>query len=141
MPMPIRSHRLRVTRPLPTRIARRRSATETSSPLAKTAAHQAPSFFDKRRHLEVSSSSPRISASAWAMGPRGPHRGQFLVRSREDDLNDTTSFRRKTASDFPQELLELYDYYVHGRITKREFLERATRFAVGGVTAVALLQQ
>lgn len=46
---------------------------------------------------------------------------------------------RLTAKDFPQELLELYDFYVHGRITKREFLDRAARFAVGGATAVTLL--
>lgn len=46
---------------------------------------------------------------------------------------------RLTAKDFPQELLELYDYYAHGRITKREFLDRASKFAVGGVTAAALL--
>ena len=56
-------------------------------------------------------------------------------------MNEITSFRRKTAKDFPQELLELYDYYVHGRITKREFLDRAAKFAMGGVTAAALLQQ
>lgn len=46
---------------------------------------------------------------------------------------------RLTAKDFPQELLELYDYYAHGRITKREFLDRASKFAVGGVTAAAIL--
>jgi carboxymethylenebutenolidase len=46
---------------------------------------------------------------------------------------------RLTAKDFPQELLELYDYYAHGRITKREFLDRAAKFAVAGVTAAALL--
>ena len=46
---------------------------------------------------------------------------------------------RLTAKDFPQELLELYDFYVHGRISKREFLDRAGKFAVGGVTAAALL--
>ena len=46
---------------------------------------------------------------------------------------------RMTASDFDQELLDLYDFYVHGKITKREFLDRAGKFAVGGVTAVALL--
>ncbi|MFV0303009.1 MAG: YghX family hydrolase [Paracoccus sp. (in: a-proteobacteria)] len=47
---------------------------------------------------------------------------------------------RMTAKDFDQELLELYDYYAHGMITKREFLDRAAKFAVGGVTAVGLLQ-
>lgn len=46
---------------------------------------------------------------------------------------------RMTAKDFDQELLDLYDYYAHGRITKREFLDRAGKFAVGGVTALALL--
>ncbi|MCB6178885.1 dienelactone hydrolase family protein [Rhodobacter sp. Har01] len=46
---------------------------------------------------------------------------------------------RMTAKDFPPELLELYDFYAHGRITKREFLDRAGKFAVGGLTAVALL--
>jgi carboxymethylenebutenolidase len=46
---------------------------------------------------------------------------------------------RLTAKDFPQELLDLYDYYAHGRITKREFLDRAGRFAVGGLTAATIL--
>ena len=46
---------------------------------------------------------------------------------------------RMTAKDFDQELLDLYDFYAHGRITKREFLDKAGKFAVGGVTAMALL--
>lgn len=46
---------------------------------------------------------------------------------------------RLTAKDFPPELLELYDYYVHGRISRRDFLDRATKFAVGGLTAATLL--
>ena len=46
---------------------------------------------------------------------------------------------RMTAKDFDQGLLELYDFYAHGRITKREFLDRAGKYAVGGVTALALL--
>ncbi len=46
---------------------------------------------------------------------------------------------RKTAADFDQELLDLYDYYVHGRLDRREFLERAGKFAVGGLTAAGLL--
>jgi carboxymethylenebutenolidase len=44
-----------------------------------------------------------------------------------------------TAKDFSPELLELYDFYAHGRITRREFLDQAARFAVAGVTAVGLL--
>ncbi len=46
---------------------------------------------------------------------------------------------RLTARDFHPDLLELYDFYVHGRIGRREFLDRAARFAVGGLTAAALL--
>src|SRR5688572_30695609 len=48
---------------------------------------------------------------------------------------------RKTAHDFDQELLILFDAYVHGGIDRRAFLERAAKFAVGGVTAVMLLEQ
>lgn len=46
---------------------------------------------------------------------------------------------RPTARDFHPELLELYDFYVHGRITRRDFLERAGKYAVGGLTAAAIL--
>lgn len=45
---------------------------------------------------------------------------------------------RLTARNFPQELLDYYDYYAHGKISKREFLQLATRYAVGGMTALAL---
>ena len=45
---------------------------------------------------------------------------------------------RLTAKDFPQELLDYYDYYAHGKITKREFLNMAAKYAVGGMTALAL---
>jgi len=47
---------------------------------------------------------------------------------------------RPTAKQFSQELLDLYDYYVHGQIDRRAFLERAGKFAVGGITAAALLE-
>lgn len=46
---------------------------------------------------------------------------------------------RMTAKDFAPELLELYDFYAHGQITKRAFLDRAGKFAVGGLTAMAIL--
>ena len=48
---------------------------------------------------------------------------------------------RKTVHDFDQELLVLFDAYVHGAIDRRGFLEKAAKFAVGGVTAVMLLDQ
>jgi carboxymethylenebutenolidase len=48
---------------------------------------------------------------------------------------------RKTAHDFDQELLILFDAYVHGVIDRRAFLERAAKYAIGGITAVMLLDQ
>jgi carboxymethylenebutenolidase len=48
---------------------------------------------------------------------------------------------RKTAHDFDQDLLILFDAYVHGVIDRRSFLDQASRFAVGGVTAAMLLDQ
>ncbi len=46
---------------------------------------------------------------------------------------------RLTAKDFSPELLELYDGYVHGRISRRQFLDRAATLAVGGMTAMGIL--
>jgi len=47
---------------------------------------------------------------------------------------------RKRASDFPQPVLDLFDGYQHGFVGRREFLERAKRCAVGGMSAAAMLQ-
>ena len=47
---------------------------------------------------------------------------------------------RKKASDYPQELLNLFDLYVHGDINRRSFLEGAGKFAVGGLTAAGILE-
>ena len=48
---------------------------------------------------------------------------------------------RKTAHDFDQELLVLFDAYVHGALDRRGFLDKAAKYAAGGVTAVMLLDQ
>ena len=45
----------------------------------------------------------------------------------------------KRADDFDPELLILFDAYVHGDIDRRGFIDRAAKFAVGGVTAAMLL--
>lgn len=47
---------------------------------------------------------------------------------------------RKKASDFPPEVLKLFDGYVHGALSRREFLNRAAKFALGGFTAAAMLE-
>ena len=48
---------------------------------------------------------------------------------------------REQARDFDQGLLDLYDDYAHGRLSRRDFVRRAAAFAVGGVTAEALLER
>jgi len=48
---------------------------------------------------------------------------------------------RKSAHDFDQDLLVLFDAYVHGALGRRAFLEQASKYAVGGVTAAMLLDQ
>lgn len=45
---------------------------------------------------------------------------------------------RKRASDFPQELLNLFDHYVHGEIDRRAFLDGAKKFAGVGMSATAI---
>jgi carboxymethylenebutenolidase len=45
---------------------------------------------------------------------------------------------RKKASDFDPQLLSLFHRYVHGGINRREFLDGAAKFAIGGLTATAL---
>ena len=48
---------------------------------------------------------------------------------------------RKTAHDFDQEVLALFDAYVHGALDRRGFIDKAARYTVGGVTAAMLLDQ
>ena len=47
---------------------------------------------------------------------------------------------RKTAKDFDRRVLDLFDGYVHGAMTKRDFLERAAKFTAGGVGALAVFE-
>jgi carboxymethylenebutenolidase len=47
---------------------------------------------------------------------------------------------RKRASDFPREVLDLFDKYVHGGIDRRTFLDEAAKFSVAGMTAAAMLE-
>ncbi|MFN6971999.1 MAG: dienelactone hydrolase family protein [Rheinheimera sp.] len=46
----------------------------------------------------------------------------------------------KTAKDFDPQTLKLFDQYVHGDISRREFLTRAAKYTVAGVTALSVLQ-
>jgi carboxymethylenebutenolidase len=47
---------------------------------------------------------------------------------------------RRKASDFPQELLDMFHLYVHGDIDRRQFLDGVGKFAVGGLTATGILE-
>ncbi|HBP22098.1 MAG TPA: dienelactone hydrolase [Planctomycetes bacterium] len=51
------------------------------------------------------------------------------------------SHDRPSADRYSPEVLDLFDRYVHGELDRRGFLERAARFALGGLTAAALLDQ
>ena len=48
--------------------------------------------------------------------------------------------KRLTANDFPKEVLTLFDRYVHGIIDRRAFLDGAAKFAVAGMSAMAILR-
>ena len=47
---------------------------------------------------------------------------------------------RKTASEYPQELLDLFHEYQHGDINRRAFLDRAAKFAIGGLTVASIFE-
>jgi len=49
--------------------------------------------------------------------------------------------KRLTAADFDPDVLKLFDGYVHGQVSRRDFLSRAGRYAAGGTTAATLLAQ
>ena len=42
--------------------------------------------------------------------------------------------------DLDKEVLDLFDKYVHGNINRRSFLDRVSKYAVGGLTATAILE-
>lgn len=49
--------------------------------------------------------------------------------------------QRKKAKDFDQRILEIFDGYVHGKITKRQFISQAGKYAAAGVTGAMILEQ
>jgi carboxymethylenebutenolidase len=54
---------------------------------------------------------------------------------------DTMTAVRKRASDFDQRILEIFDGYVHGTLSKREFISQAGKYAAAGVTGTMILEQ
>jgi carboxymethylenebutenolidase len=56
-------------------------------------------------------------------------------------MADVGKARRMKASDFHPYILEVFDGYVHGKLTKREFIREAGKYAAAGVTGLMILQQ
>lgn len=56
-------------------------------------------------------------------------------------MTETTALRRMRASDFDPHILEIFDGYVHGKLSKREFIRQAGRYAAAGVTGAMILSQ
>jgi carboxymethylenebutenolidase len=54
------------------------------------------------------------------------------------EAKELGEMERKKATDFPQELLNIFDRYVHGEMNRRDFLDAAQKYAVGGLTATAI---
>src|SRR5687768_14696867 len=70
---------------------------------------------------------------------RGLYRKALRLRRVAGMLGREVAMERRKATDFDQELLNLFDKYVHGLIDRRGFLDGASKFAVGGMTAAMLL--
>ena len=49
--------------------------------------------------------------------------------------------QRKKAHEFDQRILEIFDGYVHGKLTKRQFISQAGKYAAAGVTGAMILEQ
>lgn len=56
-------------------------------------------------------------------------------------MTETITPRRMRASDFDAHILEIFDGYVHGKLSKREFIRQAGRYAAAGVTGAMILNQ
>src|SRR5215212_5975388 len=65
-----------------------------------------------------------------------PHRLESMRQIKRME----TAMERKKATDFPPEVLKLFDGYVHGALSRRDFLDRAAKFAVGSFTAAAMFE-
>src|ERR1700749_3709119 len=65
---------------------------------------------------------------------------QLAACVQDQNVIQEINMTRKTANDFPPEVMKLFDEYVHGIIPRRTFLSGAAKFAVAGLTAEGLLE-
>jgi carboxymethylenebutenolidase len=66
--------------------------------------------------------------------------GTAIKKKETSMAKDEKEMERLQAKDFHPEILRLFDRYIHGFIDRRDFLEGASKFAVGGMTAAAILE-
>lgn len=77
--------------------------------------------------------APLLLASARLLAARP------IPTTRHESNQKVLSMTRKTAADFEPEVLKIFDKYVHGIISRREFLTNSARYAVAGLAAEGLL--
>ena len=46
-----------------------------------------------------------------------------------------------TKRRLPAEAIELYNLFIHGEISRRDFMDGVQRFAIGGLTAAAIVRR
>src|SRR4029079_16400248 len=98
------------------------------------------------RCLSMYAIAQKIAATPHAAFPSVKKSATWNSRIIEKCLRTCRSFAkeptldRKKSSDFHPEVLKLFDGYVHGRLTRRQFLDSIGKYAVGGVTAMALFE-
>src|SRR6185312_2224319 len=93
----------------------------------RSRAARAPASPSRRKTPSCSPASPELSAGSDAL---------YVDTRRER----SSAMERMKASDFPPGVLKLFDGYVHGFIDRRAFLDRAAKFALGGMTAAVMLE-
>src|SRR5215475_13184639 len=97
-------------------------------------------FRGRRRRSRVCTRT----TSSWRPRPTSsPARERMRARpllTLSPQAEGVNAMERRKASDFHPEVLRLFDGYIHGRISRRDFLDGAAKFAVGGFTAAAMLE-
>ena len=89
-------------------------------------------------HTEIQQPLPVSALSQLRSGLRGIYADEGIPA---DLFHAVAELVPDTLSDFDQRILEIFDGYVHGKITKRQFIERAGKYAAAGVTGAMILEQ
>src|ERR1700681_2323033 len=77
---------------------------------------------EKRRGQQARKHSLSVQEGTWYSSPR---KGVTPMQPERPKL--------------PNEAIELYNHYIHGEISRRDFLEGVKRFAIGGLATTAII--